>query len=64
MKAAGGGRFPVGSQTTVAMPAIQYPNGYSVSVQGATVVSAPNAPELVLEQGPGTAPIRVTVTKG
>ncbi len=64
VKAAGGGRFPVGSQTTVAMPAIQYPNGYSVSVQGATVVSAPNAPELVLEQGPGTAPIRVTVTKG
>ena len=62
-KAAGGGNFAAGSQTTVAVPAIQYPNGYTVSVTGATVVSAPNAPELVLEQGAGTAPIRVTVTK-
>ncbi len=64
LKAAGGGRFPAGSQTTVATPAIQYPSGYTVNVTGATVVSAPNAAELVLEQGPGTAPIRVTVTKG
>ncbi len=62
-KAAGGGNFATGSQTTVALPAIQYPNGYTVSVTGATVTSAPNAPELVLEQGAGTAPIQVTVTK-
>jgi endoglycosylceramidase len=62
-KAAGGGSFAAGSRTTVAVPAIQYPNGYSVTVQGATVVSPPNARELVLEQRPGTAPIHVTVRK-
>ena len=45
------------------MPAIHYPNGYTVTAIGATVVSPPNDPELVLEQGAGTAPIKVTVTK-
>ena len=62
-KAAGGGSFAAGARTTVATPAIQYPTGYTVNVTGATVVSAPNAPELVLEQGPGTGPIKVTVRK-
>ena len=62
-KAAGGGNFSTGSQTTVAVPAFQYPNGYTVTATGATVSSAPNAPELVLEQGAGAAPIQVTVTK-
>jgi len=62
-KAAGGGSFAAGARTTVATPAIQYPNGYTVNVTGATVVSAPNASELVLEQGPGTGPIKVTVRK-
>jgi hypothetical protein len=33
------------------------------SAHGRTVVSPPNDPELVIEQGAGTAPIRVTVTK-
>ena len=59
-----GGRFPAGSQTTVSVPAIQYPNGYSVTVAGGTVVSPPNAPELVVQQnGLGLLPIRVIVTK-
>ena len=64
LKAAGGGRFPAGSQTTIAVPAIQYPDGYSVDVTGATVVSAPNASELVVEQtGAGLVPIHVIVTR-
>ena len=62
-KAAGDGSFAAGSQTTVAVPAVQYPDGYTVTATGATVVSSPDAPELVLEQDAGTAPISVTVTK-
>ncbi len=63
-KAAGDGRFPAGSRTTIATPAIHYPDGYSVKVTGGTVVSPPNASELVVEQhGPGVLPIRVVVTR-
>jgi endoglycosylceramidase len=64
LKAAGGGRFGDGAQTTIAVPDIHYPNGYTVDVTGGTVVSAPNASELVVEQdGLGTLPIRVIVTR-
>ena len=52
-KAAGGGSFAAGAQTTISLPAIQYPNGYTVTATGATVVSPPNDPELVVEQGAG-----------
>lgn len=62
-KAAGGGNFAAGAQTTIAVPAIHYPDGYTATATGGTVVSPPNDPELVVEQGAGTAPIRVTVTK-
>ena len=63
-KAAGGGNFPAGSRTTIAVPAIHYPDGYTVSVTGGTVVSPPNASELVVQQkGKGLLPINVTVTK-
>lgn len=64
LKAAGGGRFADGAQTTIAVPALHYPDGYTVEVAGGTVVSAPNASELVVEQdGLGTLPIRVIVTR-
>ena len=62
-KAAGGGNFAVGAPTTIAVPTIHYPDGYTVTATGATVVSPPDAPELVVEQAAGTGPIRVTVTK-
>ena len=63
-KAAGGGRFRAGSQTTIAVPDIHYPAGYTVSVTGAKVVSPPDASELVVQQkGKGLLPINVTVTK-
>jgi endoglycosylceramidase len=59
-RAGGAGEFPAGSRTTVAVPAVQYPNGYTVTAEGATVVSAANAPELVLEST-GTGPVTVRV---
>ena len=63
-KATGDGRFAAGSRTTIAIPAIHYPDGYTVSVTGGTVVSPPNASELVVRQkGTGILPISVTVTK-
>jgi endoglycosylceramidase len=60
-KASGGGAFAPGSQTTVSVPPIIYPNGYQVSVTGGTVVSAPNAPVLVIASGSGSGDISVTV---
>jgi endoglycosylceramidase len=62
-KAAGDGSFGTGAQTTIAVPEIHYPDGYTATATGASVVSPPNAPELVVEQDAGTAPIRVVVTK-
>ncbi len=56
----GTGGFPAGSRTTVAVPALQYPDGYTVTVEGATVVSPANAGELVLESS-GSGPVQVTV---
>ena len=47
-RADGAGRFATGSETDVAVPAIQFPNGYQVHVTGARVVSAPNATTLRL----------------
>ena len=51
-KAAGGGSFAAGARTTIAVPAIHYPNGYTATATGGTVVSPPNDPELVIEQVP------------
>jgi endoglycosylceramidase len=57
-----GGSFAAGAQTQVAVPAIQYPAGYHVTVTGADVTSAPNAPTLFLAQHAGAAQVTVTVT--
>ena len=57
-----GGSFAAGAQTQVAVPAIQYPAGYHVTVTGADVASAPNAPTLLLAQHAGAAQVTVTVT--
>ncbi len=42
--------------------ALHYPQGYQVTVSGAVVRSAPNAPRLVLENEAGAAEVSVSVT--
>ena len=61
-RADGAGRFPTGSETDVAVPAIQYPNGYRVHVTGARVVSAANAATLRLRSSARATTVAVTVT--
>lgn len=58
----GSGSFAAGSQTTVAVPKINFPNGYQVSVTGGKVVSGPNAPILVIASDAGAGTVSVTVT--
>ena len=56
-----GGRFAPGAQTMVSVPAIEYPNGYQVSVKGGQVVSAPNAPLLAVAADAGADTVDVAV---
>src|SRR6201999_2827953 len=35
------GNFPTGSETTISVPSVEFPNGYQVSVTGGEVMSAP-----------------------
>ena len=58
----GGGAFPTGTLTQVEVPPLQYSTGYSVTVTGGRVVSAPNAPELLVASNPGAGTVAVTVT--
>jgi endoglycosylceramidase len=58
----GQGSFAAGSHTDISVPAIEYPNGYEVSVTGGQVVSAPNAPELVIASDGSANAVSVTVT--
>lgn len=55
----GSGSFGAGSTTTISVPAIAYPNGYQVTVTGGHVVSAPNAPVLVIASDPGATTVNV-----
>ena len=50
-----------GSQTTIAVPSVEFPDGYQVSVTGGEVVSAPNAAELVIASN-GASTVTVTVS--
>jgi endoglycosylceramidase len=61
-KADGSGSFPAGAQTDISMPAIEFPNGYQVSVTGGQVVSAPNAPVLVITSNDGASTVNVVVS--
>ncbi len=55
-RADGEGSFPGGTQTTISVPTVEYPNGYQVTVEGGHVVSAPNAALLTVASN-GDAPI-------
>ncbi|MHA3019157.1 cellulase family glycosylhydrolase [Mycobacterium sp. BMJ-28] len=61
-RADGSGNFPAGSQTTISVPAVQFPNGYQVTVTGGQVVSAPGATQLVIAADDGAATVSVAVT--
>jgi endoglycosylceramidase len=61
-EADGLGDFPAGSQTTISVPTVEFPNGYTVAVTGGEVVSAPNAPELVIASDSGASTVSVVVT--
>jgi endoglycosylceramidase len=61
-RADGTGAFPAGSQTSVAVPAVQYPGGYSVNVSGGKAVSAGGV--LDVASCPGAATVTVTVQPG
>jgi endoglycosylceramidase len=56
--------FPAGSETDVAVPAIQFPAGYQVSVTGGHVVSAPGASRLRIVSSPAVTSVSVTVGPG
>jgi len=56
------GTFAPGSLTTISTPAVEFPNGYQVSVTGGQVVSAPNAPRLVIASGDGATTVSVVVS--
>jgi len=62
-RADGAGRFGTGAVTEVAVPAIQFPAGYRVTVSGARVVSAANAGTLRLAAAGGATTITVSVTR-
>lgn len=62
VRADGLSSFAAGAQTNISVPPIQYPNGYQVSVTGGHVLSAPNAPVLVIASDPGATTIDVTVS--
>jgi endoglycosylceramidase len=60
-KADGSGSFPAGAQTTISVPAVQFPNGYQVSVTGGQVVSEPGAAQLVIAADDGAGTVSVVV---
>ena len=61
-RADGTGAFPAGAQTTVAVPAVQYPQGYQVTVTGGQVVSTGSV--LALASCAGATTVTVTVSPG
>jgi endoglycosylceramidase len=60
-KADGSGNFTPGSETVIVVPAINYPNGYHVSVTGGHVVSA-DTQELVVASDTGADTVTVIVS--
>jgi endoglycosylceramidase len=52
-----------GANTIVFVPTLQYPNGYSVTVAGGSVVSGTGTQNVVIAAQPGASNVTVTVTK-
>jgi endoglycosylceramidase len=63
-RADGSGRFGKNSQTEVFVPAIQYPDGYSVSVTGARVIGNKDDDVLRLHKCGGADTVEVQVAPG
>lgn len=61
-RADGTGPFAAGSVTSVSVPAVQYPDGYQVTVTGGSVVSAGGVLEVA--SCPGATSVSVTVSPG
>jgi endoglycosylceramidase len=61
-KADGSGNFAAGTQSSISVPAVAYPNGYTVTVTGGHVVSAADAPTLVIASDTDTGVVQVVVT--
>lgn len=61
-RADGGGSFSAGPETDVAVPAVQYPNGYGVAVEGGTVRSMPGDALLKVSACPGASLVTVTIS--
>lgn len=59
-----GRRAPRALATSVAVPERRYPEGYSVTVEGADVTSEPCAPMLTLRNRPRVTNVTVRVTPG
>jgi endoglycosylceramidase len=63
-RAGGGGSFDSGSQTEIAIPKRQYPDGYAVDVRGGSIRSAAGAGVLRVAACPNVDRVGVTVTRG
>ena len=61
-RAGGGGRFPAGSVTEVAAPALVYGHRYGVAVSGGRPTSAAGASLLQIASCPGSDALTVTLT--
>jgi len=59
-KVDGSGSFAAGSLTTISVPGVEYPNGYTVSVTGGHVISDPDAAQLVVAADATTVDVVVT----
>jgi len=60
----GGGTYPTGTLTTFEMPALTFPQGYTVDVTNAWVTSAPCAPLLTVIAKPDAATVTVDTRPG
>jgi endoglycosylceramidase len=58
----GGGRLPRRLATEVRIPSVNYPEGYTVEVQGAPVTSRRDGPVLHLRRKPGAAEVHALIS--
>ncbi len=56
------GRFPAGALTEIAVPAVQFPAGYRVTVSGGQVVSEPGATTVEVAASAGAVAVQVTIS--